>query len=166
MRGNVIYVNRNPLGFGSIECRKTSKTTLLDALIIRTLTYRHYGIGLGNGTVVHFSCESIVSMKNALVVITTLEDFARDGVVEVDRNLVPAFGTETIVNRALSAIDQGFDAYHPRYNNCEHFAAWCATGEKKSQQDMVRDAWHGFIALPLRTKEKAVAAMAFFSFFS
>jgi hypothetical protein len=36
------------------------------------------------------------------------------------------------VDRALGRV--GEDAYHVLINNCEHFAHWAATGEKRSPQ--------------------------------
>lgn len=166
MRGDIIYVNRIPLGLRSVECRKTPITCWLDTLIIRFLTYKHYGIDLGDGTVIHFRCESILAMHEAKVMITSLEDFTRDGFIQIESCIVPAFTPEQVVERAFSRLAPGFDVYHPKYNNCEHFCTWCATGTKTSQQDLIRDARKQLVQLPMRTKEKLVAAMAFLSFFS
>ena len=166
MRGDIIYVNRSPLGSGSIECRKTPKTSWVDMIIIRCLSYKHYGIDIGDGLVIHFRCESILAMKEAMVIVTTLEDFTKDGLIQTDRSLTPAFTPDQIVERAFSCLEPGFDVYHPKYNNCEHFSTWCTTGERSSQQDLIRDAWKNVTMLPLRTREKAVAALAFLSFFS
>jgi len=166
MRGTIIYVNRIPLGLRSIECRKTPKTSWLDMLIIRCLSYKHYGVDLGDGTVVHFRCESILAMKEAKVMITSLEDFSRDGLIQIESSIVPVFTPDQIVERAFSRLEPGFDVYHPKYNNCEHFCTWCATGTRSSQQDLIRDARNQLFLLPVRTKERLVAAMAFLSFFS
>ncbi len=166
MRGDIIYVNRIPLGLGSIECRKTPKTSWVDIIIIRCLSYKHYGIDIGDGLVAHFRCESILAMKEAKVIVTSLEDFTRDGVVETDQNTVTFFNPDQIVERAMSRLEQGFDVYHPKHNNCEHFSTWCTTGDRSSQQDLVRDAWRNVTMLPVRTKDKVVTALAFLSFFS
>ncbi len=166
MRGDIIYVNRIPLGLGSIECRKTSKTSWVDTLLIRCLSYKHYGIDIGDGLVIHFRCESILAMNEAKVIVTSFEDFKRDGIVQTDQRLEPVFNPDEIVERAFSRMEPGFDVYHPKYNNCEHFSTWCTTGDKSSQQDLIRDAWKNITMLPMRTKEKAVAALAFISFLS
>jgi len=166
MRGDIIYVNRIPLGLRSIECRKTSRTRWVDTLIIRCLSYKHYGIDIGDELVIHFRCESILAMKEAKVIVTSFEDFTRDGIVQTDQRLVPVFNPDQIVERAYSRLEPGFDVYHPKYNNCEHFSTWCTTGERSSQQDLVRDVWKNMTMIPMRTKEKVVTAMAFLSFFS
>jgi len=166
MRGDIIYVNRIPLRSGSIECRKTPKTSWLDVIIIRCLSYKHYGIDIGDGSVIHFRCESILFMKEAKVIVTSLDDFTRDGIIETDLHLAPVFNPDQTIERAFSRLKQGFDDYHPKYNNCEHFATWCATGERSSQQDLIRDALKSVALLPIRTKEKVVTAMAFLSFFN
>lgn len=166
MRGQIIYVNRIPLGLRSVESRKTPKTSWLDILIIRFLTYKHYGIDVGDGTVVHFRCESILAMNEAKVMLTSLEDFSRDGIIQIEPDIVPAFTPEQVLERAFSRLAPGFDVYHPKYNNCEHFCTWCATGIRSSQQDLIRDARNQLVLLPMRTKERLVAAMAFLSFFS
>lgn len=166
MRGDIIYVNRIPLRSGSIECRKTPKTCWADMIIIRCLSYKHYGLDVGDGLVIHFRCESILAMREAKVIVTSLEDFTRDGILQTDLNLTPVFDPDQIVERAFSRLEPGFDDYHPKYNNCEHFATWCITGERSSQQDLIRDAWRSVVMFPLRTKEKVVTAMAFLSFFN
>lgn len=166
MRGDIIYVTRIPLGLRSVKCRRTPKTSWVDTLIIRFLTYKHYGIDLGDGSVIHFRCESILAMKEANVMITSLEDFTRDGLVQVESRIATYFTPEQVVERAFSRLALGFDVYHPKYNNCEHFCTWCATDTKTSQQDLIRDARNQLVQLPIRTKEKLVAAMAFLSFFN
>ena len=64
-------------------------------------------------------------------------DFAVDKtmVVKYSHN---KFQSQEIIDRAMSIMD-GTNAeyefkYHPFENNCEHFATWCATGERFSVQ--------------------------------
>lgn len=163
MKGDILFVSRIPLIFQPVECRKNSRSCFLDELIIRFLSYKHYGIDAGNGQVIHFRCESILAINQAQVHITSIEDFARDGVVEVDYTVIAAFPADVIVERAVSMLESNFDGYRIKHNNCEHFSVWCITGEKNGKQDLIREAWQRCLQMPLRTKEKAVAALAFLS---
>ena len=165
MKGDILYVSRNPLVFQPIECRKNSQSSFLDELIIRFLSYRHYGIDTGDGQVIHFRCESILAINQAKVQKTSIEDFARDGVVETDHMVIPSFHADAIVERAMSMLESNFGGYRIKYNNCEHFSVWCITGEKNGKQDLIKEAWQRCLQVPLRTREKAVAALTFLSLF-
>ncbi|WP_354670015.1 lecithin retinol acyltransferase family protein [Paenibacillus sp. BSR1-1] len=41
---------------------------------------------------------------------------------------------EETIKRAYKKINQGEGSYNLIFNNCEHFAFWCKTGVKYSQQ--------------------------------
>ncbi len=166
MRGDMIYVQRTPLGFKSIESRRTPQSCWLDELIIRFIAYKHYGIDLGDDMVVHYRCGSILTLDKSSVVVTTLDDFKRDGTVMVDHFQCLQYSSEEVVNRALTHVATDFGGYHPKYNNCEHFASWCVTGQRLSRQDLIGDAKKSIVLLPLRAKQKVIATIAFISFFS
>lgn len=105
-----------------------------DHIKVHRVGYWHHGIDLGDGTVVHFTGEP-GRKTNATVKRTLMEEFLSGGklvVVEYSESYNP----EEVVKRALSMLWNG--GYNFIFNNCEHFARYCKTGEKKSEQ--VKDA--------------------------
>ncbi len=91
------------------------------------LRYVHHGIDMGDGTVVHARPHDFRKpFGGGSVVRTTLAEFA-DG-AEVRTTLEPpaAFPAEDVARRAAAHV--GRDGY------CEHFATWCATGQRRSRQ--------------------------------
>jgi len=103
----------------------------------------HHGIDIGDGTVVHPSSGMPADMSLADVL-------KRLWAIEIRRTPIAHFGNVTrlrvrqynscddadmVVERALSRV--GERSYSLLRNNCEHFAAWCKTGEHRSEQ--VRD---------------------------
>jgi hypothetical protein len=97
------------------------------------LRYVHHGIDMGDGTVVHARPHDFRKpFGGGSVVRTTLAEFA-DG-AEVRTTLEPpaAFPAEDVARRAAAHV--GRDGYCPVIDNCEHFATWCATGQRRSRQ--------------------------------
>ncbi len=89
----------------------------------------HHGIYIGNGQVVAFSKTDKALKK--MVKQVSLEEFSGGqpySVVHYEDAAPP----EVVVERALSQV--GTADYHLIENNCEHFARWCKTGKKHSQQ--------------------------------
>ncbi|MEN1759195.1 lecithin retinol acyltransferase family protein [Anoxynatronum sibiricum] len=165
MQGDILFVMREPLRFGSIGIRVNDETRWIDRLIIRFLRYRHYGIEVEDGQVIHFYCNSLLALPQATIAKVPLAVFAKDGVVKVDRSVKRLYSRELVVKRAYSQLNSNFEGYHYSQNNCEHFAVWCATGERQSQQNLIREAAARWMSLPLRTGEKVMASIALFSFF-
>lgn len=95
--------------------------------------YTHHGIYIGEGKVIHYAGLSNGCTKGAIEV-TTIDEFLDEaGTFQVISYLVPqAHSPEEIVARAKSRI--GEDSYNLIFNNCEHFACWCVTGEADSTQ--------------------------------
>lgn len=115
MRGDHIYVERSLLG-----------------MPVKAAVYTHHGIELDDGRVVHFDGEPS-RVKDACVVVSTLEQFLAGGrkyVVKYKRCMT--LSRDEIVKRAICSV--GARGYHVAFNNCEHFATWCVTGEHKSAQ--------------------------------
>ncbi len=164
MRGSVIFVERNPLGLKSIDCRKGPNSCWLDHLVFRMMKYRHYGIDIGNNKVVHFYCESVLKIREARINICSLSEFSKDGIVQIDHSIQLAFPPEEVAQRAESFLNSDFDGYRVKHNNCEHFSMWCATGIRSGKQDLIKEAWQRCLLLPITTKQKT-AAMSFLSFF-
>jgi hypothetical protein len=98
--------------------------------------YKHYGIYNNNQNVIHFSPDSgkEVNAEDAYIRETTLAAFLKGGEVELDRSVCAAFPPEEVVRRATQFVDKGRGEYDLIFNNCEHFARWCASGEKESKQ--------------------------------
>ncbi|MGD0981095.1 MAG: lecithin retinol acyltransferase family protein [Solirubrobacteraceae bacterium] len=90
----------------------------------RGLIY-HYGIDVGDGTVMHLR-------KSVGVVWTTAEEFAHRDEIRINRNCVRRFHPDEVVARAASMV--GSHDYDVFTNNCEHFANWCVSGERSSLQ--------------------------------
>lgn len=108
--------------------------------------YTHHGIYVGAGKVVHYS-----GLANGLskgeICETTIEEFSLNrGEVTVITHLKPyiQFTPIEIVQRARDRI--GENKYNIIFNNCEHFATWCATGAASSKQvqSTVRIAYTGY----------------------
>lgn len=92
--------------------------------------YTHHGIHVGNGRVVHYAGLSR-SLVRGPVEVVSLAHFAGGHEVFVHETRA-RFRPEEIVARALSRL--GEDLYRLSSNNCEHFCAWCRSGESRSEQ--------------------------------
>ena len=77
--------------------------------------YTHHGIYVGNGQVISYLLDTGVTKYS-------LEDFAAE----------QSFPPEQIVARAEGR--RGENNYSLPFNNCEHFANWCVTGNAHSEQ--------------------------------
>jgi len=107
-----------------------------DVIFTDHILIRHYGVYAGRGRVIHYAGENSIFDANIGIREISLEQFAKDGkygVLQFTRKQgVNQFsGTET-VRRARSRI--GERSYNLIFNNCEHFAFWCKTGNSKSRQ--------------------------------
>jgi len=91
----------------------------------------HHGIFLGGGQVIHFSGGETGSKTDAEIRIDSLETFGGSWLVEV-RSYANPPDPELVIERAQSRL--GERGYHLVFNNCEHFARWCVTGEHLSEQ--------------------------------
>lgn len=107
-----------------------------DVLSVNRGLYKHYGVYVGNNTVVHFSGGSgnELSSRRACIRKTTLDDFSKNGEVQVETKCVESFNRKETVMRALNAVGSEKGKYALPWNNCEHFANWCRYGQKRSTQ--------------------------------
>ena len=114
-----------------------------DHIYVRRLLYSHHGIYAGDGTVIHYSGEE-KEKKNPLVRETHLEEFLKGGTLRRrdHKKRLPPSETLSLASKHLS--DHG---YSLAWNNCEHFATYCATGKRKSSQ--VRTVVGGLIGVTL-----------------
>lgn len=104
-------------------------------------TFRHYGIALGDGTVVHFRGRMHYIQANAWVQRTDENAFAKGGEICLANDVCMTFPLEVVANRALSQVGGNFGGYHFFCNNCEHFVNWCACGKRISRQVMLRNVF-------------------------
>ena len=92
--------------------------------------YTHHGIYMGDGEVVHVS-GSIREKTDPVVMKTHLQRFLKGGTLKRReyKERLPAAETIRIAERHISD-----KSYSMIWNNCEHFATYCAIGKKKSRQ--------------------------------
>jgi hypothetical protein len=96
-------------------------------------TYLHYGIDMGDGTVVHTRPHRFERLwRGGSVVRTSHAEFANGQPVRVVNEPPAAFPPDEIAGRAERHV--GREGYSPVIDNCEHFATWCATGMRQSRQ--------------------------------
>ena len=97
------------------------------------VAYRHLGIDLGDGTVVHARPDDFQRpFGGGRVVQTSLEEFAGGAEVTGVTDPPAVHPPAEVACRALATV--GRDRYCPVVDNCEHFATWCATGLYRSRQ--------------------------------
>ncbi len=92
--------------------------------------YAHHGIYVGKGKVIHLAGQ-IREKINPEVHETNLSKFLKGGLLRRrdHKKKLPASETIRIAREQLSV-----KSYSMIWNNCEHFATYCATGNKKSRQ--------------------------------
>ncbi|RCL51822.1 MAG: NC domain protein [Synechococcus sp. MED-G71] len=86
--------------------------------------FMHHGIDLGDGTVAHY-------LEGEEILRSSLEDFSQGETPRVIEH-AEADPTGQTLRRAMSRI--GEQRYNLLFNNCEHFALWCKTGQHRSRQ--------------------------------
>lgn len=165
MRGDIIYVNRLPLGVKACtSIRENPESCFLDRLIFRFLTYKHYGIDVGDNQIIHFHCSSIINIHKGIITLCSPEEFSKDGIIQVDHAVVSLYSPEEVALRAESMLYSNFDGYHITTNNCEHFSMWCATGLRIGKQNLLYEAWKRSLSYPSLAKKKALSALSVFTF--
>ena len=107
-----------------------------DVLSVNRGLYKHYGVYVGNNTVVHFSGRSDheLSGHKACIRKARLDDFSKGGEVQIETKCAESFSRKETVMRALNALGSEKGKYALPWNNCEHFATWCRYGKKRSVQ--------------------------------
>ena len=112
----------------------------------RPWTAHHDGIYLGGGFVIHLTGGTPDGGKAAArVQIDPLARFAGGRPVTI-RRYSGAHDPEEIVARAMSRLGEG--DYNLIFNNCQHFARWCATGDHESEQVRSVTATTGTVITP------------------
>ena len=124
--GKVIYVERSLAG-EDVNFIDFKYPEIAKAL----LSYRHYGIGIGNSEVIHFSDDSLASEK---IIKFSLAEFSKGVEIKECFRVSYKYPAEEIVERANAELDTDFGGYDFLKNNCEHFTSWCASGKRTSSQ--------------------------------
>ena len=127
--------------------------------------YLHYGIDIGDGTVVHLATDPRVGPtalnqtfpdangSEMSVQRASLNEFAKGATVSIEAVDQP-LASNIVIERALAAV--GRRGYHLVNGNCEHFARLIKTGKGNSVQvdmcvsSVVRTAFSGFASTARR----------------
>lgn len=131
MKGDVIYVE---FTLSDSQREVIQKLYPIGPLVNLVSSYRHYGIDIGDGSVVHFTGKDLMLTNDATVQLTLGEQFSQGREYKIDIIVRPKYDGETVVRRAMNKVDSDFGGYDLLRNNCEHFANWCAAGERTSRQ--------------------------------
>jgi hypothetical protein len=94
------------------------------------LLYSHHGIYFGNGTVIHFK-GAVREKKDPVVIKTDLENFLSGRKLK-RRDYKRRLPHDETLRIAIDHLSK--KGYSLAFNNCEHFASYCATGKKRSAQ--------------------------------
>ncbi len=126
------------------------------------IPYIHYAVYIGSGKIIHYSEDKVKEADMGSFFIGSpsrsyfLIDFEKLNRILNDYTSAPLrlehypnplkfsrgpyklYSAEETINRARSKI--GEKKYNSVFNNCEHFAMWCKTGESESNQtaDMLK----------------------------
>jgi len=114
-----------------------------DHIYVRRLVYSHHGIYAGDRNVIHYTGEE-KEKKDPLIRETDIEAFLKGGKLrrrDYNKRLTPS-ETLSLAKKHLSD-----NSYSLAFNNCEHFATYCATGKRKSRQ--LREAAGGLVGIAL-----------------
>ncbi|MET3444836.1 lecithin retinol acyltransferase family protein [Ralstonia sp. 1138] len=93
--------------------------------------YRHHGIYVGNGQVIHYAGFSRRQRRGPVERIS-IGCFACGFAVTIQCDASPCYDGEEVARRAGSRL--GERNYRLLTNNCEHFCSWCLFGECRSAQ--------------------------------
>lgn len=160
MTGCIVYVERKPSWFNDISHRLNDKSTLLDKMIARFVIYRHYGIMIENNEIVQFNCPSILKPNLGVISQVPLSDFLKaGGIIEIDENVDVIFSKDEIIKRAKMLVGSDFNGYHLTKNNCEHFAIWCGTGERKMSQKARVTTYRNIYSVSSTLKSKIISVL-------
>ena len=99
-----------------------------DHLWVQRTGYRHHGVDLGDGQIVHYSGSLT---RPGAISITSTAEFTQGALFHVVQH-ESRLSVEETVHRARSRV--GENNYRFIDSNCEHFATWSVTGLHNSEQ--------------------------------
>lgn len=100
-------------------------------LVVGRGIYTHHGIYIGSDQVIHYA-GMVSGIDKGCVESTSLEVFSQGKSIRIKTHQKTAFSGPQICRRAKSRV--GENSYNFLFNNCEHFATWCVTGDHSSEQ--------------------------------
>jgi hypothetical protein len=105
------------------------------AIFVNRGLYKHFGIYINDNRIIHFAPDNGYEkdQRNAYIHVSNLEDFQKNGTIEIDTARAKCSPKEVIA-RAEHCLGRGKGYYNLVFNNCEHFVRRCQTGVKKSYQ--------------------------------
>lgn len=105
-----------------------------DVIYVKHLLYKHFGIYINDDCIIHYDGkQDDVLLRNMCVRETDINRFLNGKKnYEIRRYKNKNYTPDETVQRAKNKIgSKDFDLI---LNNCEHFATWCKTGNRKSDQ--------------------------------
>lgn len=102
--------------------------------------YKHFGVYIGLGQVIHFAAPygDETNATEADICQTTVKNFLKGNelfiIREKENSEYKPLPPEEIVTRAKSKIGKCKGTYSLVSNNCEHFAYWCRYDKAESKQ--------------------------------
>ena len=117
------------------------------------MLYSHHGIYAGEGHVIHFKGAE-KEKRNPAVIMTEIENFLSGGKLRKRKYKHRLQNDETLRIAKNHLSKKG---YSLAFNNCEHFAAYCVTGKKKSIQ--VRRVIGGIATITLAVTGSVIRKM-------
>jgi|688.fasta_scaffold05189_9 hypothetical protein len=124
------------------------------------IPYRHFGIDIGDGTVVHLATDPSAANRMTVQRVSFLA-FADGKPVKVE-DVSESLPNDEVVSRAVGRV--GESGYHLVAGNCEHFARECKCGMRASHQSdrLIRGACRAGVAGLLAASANAarLASMA------
>ena len=130
--GNIGARNRPDLFLSDLMTLSERDLSPGDHIFVKrkTALYSHHGIYAGDGKVFHYTGAE-KEKKDPLVRKTTIGDFLKGGKLRRRDYKKRLSCSETL---KIAKDHLASNGYSLAFNNCEHFASYCATGNKKSRQ--------------------------------
>jgi len=102
-----------------------------DHIKVDRIFYSHHGIEVENSNVIHFS-GNLNEKKDAIIKITSMDEFMNGE----NKRIIFLCEKCKPLNEVLKTAHHhiGSKGYSLLFNNCEHFAKYCKTGDKNSKQ--------------------------------
>lgn len=108
----------------------------------RKTGYYHFGIAVDNNRVIHYAAldSDFSDKKEMKIVETSLEQFVKGDLLEIEQPYSSPFSRDEVVNRAKKLANS--HRFRRKYynlvdNNCEHFARYCYYNKAESRQVML-----------------------------
>ena len=125
------HLPANPCGLSPGIAGLAPEPALGAHLETSRLGYRHHGVYVGDGRVVHYAGFSN-RWRAGPIEEVSLSTFALGHPVHVVAHSDRAYSPQEVIARALSRV--GERNYRLLTNNCEHFSNWCVSGLSLSVQ--------------------------------